>query len=313
MPCYHQAFTAGGFDASVDNAGWQSRGTLIGNRQTQLMMAEAFQDRLFSGEESIWAELQSNVQKGWQTRSLGNAGDEATEEENAGIRRLQKIDSGFSRDVSVLRQSRTLQPHFRERLLQESTLEGCDMDWYFNETRLEGDEHLWPIWKAQSASVTILSPGVMFDVCVAEQNTQRILEANGLCFGCEDGCLPPFSPVLYARLLITDGFSLDCQQLSDEWSNFQSDTESAWATCVAELKIAYDPNNEYELPMSCPTGFSPALVEATFDETKWMTLTSSIFATGDDDIDSMYDIVDEFDRGSGQVLGAYDTQYEGFK
>jgi hypothetical protein len=178
---------------------------------------------------------------------------------------------------------------------------------------LEEDEHLWPIWKATSASTTLLSSGLMYDVCVAEQNTQRILEANGLCFGCEDGCLPAFSPVLYARLLVDGGFSMDCQQLSDEWANYQSDTESQWATCVSDLKIVYDPNNDYDIPESCPVGFSPAFVEANFDETKWMTYTSSIFPTGDEDIDAMYEIVDQFDQGSARVIGVYDTQYEGFK
>jgi hypothetical protein len=60
-------------------------------------------------------------------------------------------------------------------------------------------------------------------------------------------------------------------------------------------------------------GFSPAFVEANFDETKWMTYTSSIFPTGDEDIDAMYEIVDQFDQGSARVIGVYDTQYEGFK
>jgi hypothetical protein len=281
------------------------------------MLAEYNRDDLLTGGESAWVDLLSNVQKGWQTSSLGNAGDGSDAyDENPGVRHLMEIDAGFSRDVSDvsgLGQSRKLQPHFRERLLQEPFLAGCDIDWYFNKTQLEEDEHLWPIWKAKSASTTILSSGLMYDVCVAELNTQRILEANGLCFGCDDGCLPPFSPVLYARLLVVDGFSMDCQQLSDEWANYQSDTESQWATCVSDLKIAYDPNNDFDIPESCPVGFSPAFVEENFDETKWMTYTSSIFATGDDDVDSMYEIVDTFDQGSAQVIGVYDTQYEGFK
>jgi hypothetical protein len=281
------------------------------------MLAETNREYLFTGGESAWVDLLSNVQKGWDTSSLGNT-DEDDEggnpyDEKLGVRLLTGIDAGFSRDVSGLRRSRKLQPHFRERLLQEADLTGCDIDWYFNETQLEEDEHLWPIWKATSASTTLLSSGLMYDVCVAEQNTQRILEANGLCFGCEDGCLPPFSPVLYARLLVDGGFSMDCQQLSDEWANYQSDTESQWATCVSDLKIVYDPNNDYDIPESCPVGFSPAFVEANFDETKWMTYTSSIFPTGDEDIDAMYEIVDQFDQGSARVIGVYDTQYEGFK
>ena len=106
---------------------------------------------------------------------------------------------------------------------------------------------------------------------------------------------------------------MDCEQLSNEWANYQADTESQWATCVKDLKEVYDPNNEFEMPESCPLSFSAFLVEENFDETKWMTYTSSIFATTGGDVDAMYDIVDQFDQGSDKVYGAYDTQREGFK
>eukprot|EP00980_Cylindrotheca_fusiformis_P006546 scaffold1384_cov116-Cylindrotheca_fusiformis.AAC.24 len=309
------AFTVGGFEGGVDNAGWQSRGTPIGDRQTQLMMVDTFQKVLATGDPAVWNELQTNVQDGWESGSLGNAGERASEDEDTGDRRLIEIKSGFhsSGDVPVgLRRSLMLGPEHRERLLQEPLLEGCDTTWYFNASRLEDEEHLWPIWKSKSSSTTLLSPPLIYDLCVAEQNTQQLLEANGLCFGCDEGCLPPFSPVLYARLTITDGFSLDCQELSDNWGSIQAETESAWASCSSDLKKVYDPINEYDMPKSCPPGFSPALVEGSFDETEWLTFTSSIFATSEADIDAMYDIVDDFDRGSGQLLGAYDTQYEGF-
>jgi len=303
------AFTVGGFDASVDNKGWQSRGTLIADRQTQLMMAESYQQYLFSGGPSAWDDLSNNVQPGWQGNNLSGEADESLEDTGTNSSRLL-IDVGDDFSLSPMVGHRKLSSQMRNRL--EAELDGCNVDWYFNYTQREEDEHLWPIWRAESPSTNLFQPSLLYDVCVAEQNTQRVLEAKGLCFGCETGCLPPFGTVLNARLIVDNGFQMDCKELSDSWGTYQEATENTWATCVKDVKEAFDPNNEWEMPESCPVGFSTALVEENFDVNKWMTLTSSIYATREKDVEALYEIVDEFDQGTDAVTGVYDTQYEGF-
>jgi hypothetical protein len=323
-------FQVGGFEASVDNAGWQSRGTQISDRQTQLMMTSAFQQYLFFGGEEAWDDLTKNVQDGWQSNRIkgGEDGAKASTEDKEkkldgknvtiappGEGRLLSISEEFSsqksRLSSSMRMNRRLQEDMVTRLSEEPSLKGCNVTWYLTSEDFE-EEHLWPIWKSESASSTILDPQLMRDVCEAELNTQKVLEDNNLCFGCEEGCLPPFSPVFYARYHIPGGFEMDCKKLSEEWANIQDDTTSEWGLCVEELKEAYDPINDWEMPGSCPFLFSTTLVENNFDATEWMTITSSIFATAEKDVDAMYDICDEFDQGTDRVLGAYDTQDEGF-
>jgi hypothetical protein len=296
------ALTVGGFEVSVENAGWQSRGTPIADSQTQLMLTEAYQDYLFTGGKEAWNDLLSNVQPGWETDAIGA--------EDSDRRRLT-ISSGTRR--STVGGERRLPFHLDARLLQESdALEGCDLSWYTNWTRLEDETHLWPVWKAENKKDSILDPDLLKDLCFAELNTQAVLEANGLCFGCEEGCLPPYSVVLYARLMVENGFNLECKELSEQWAAFQEQTEVQWAQCVTDLKSVYNPKGAYEYPQSCPVGFSPTLVEENFDMTSIMGHSSSIFATSEEHVDDLYELVDSFDRGSSKINGAYDTQYEDF-
>jgi hypothetical protein len=293
------AMTVGGFEVAVDNAGWQSRGTSIADRQTQLMLTVAYQDYLFSGGSAAWADLLNNVQPGWETNALGDQGDEDNE------RRRLALSSGKGK--------RALPFHLDPRLLQENEgLEGCDVSWYTNWTTLEEETHLWPIWRSESREDTIMDPDLLRDLCVAESNTQKVLETNGLCFGCEKGCLPPYSIALYARLVVPNGFNLGCDELAEAWAEYRDTTIAEWTTCVADLKKVHNPKAVYEVPESCPSGFSPTLVEENFDLTSKMMYSSSIFATLEEVTDEMYNLVDSFDRGSAKIYGAYDTQYEDF-
>ena len=196
---------------------------------------------------------------------------------------------------------------------KDGVLEGCDLDYYTPEVILD-DTRLWPVWKTTSSSDTAIDPQVILDICLAEENTQRILEEEGLCIPCGDTgrCLPPFSVVFYARLSIDNGMSMTCQQLSDAWGPFQQQTVEDWKACVAVLRETYDPNDVF-LPSDCPYGFWPSLVEETFDETSLSRYTSSIFATDYSHVDDMYLIADRFDRSDDRkVTGAYDTQWEDF-
>jgi hypothetical protein len=298
------AVALGGFEAAVDNAGWQSRGTLIADRQTQLMMTDYYQEYLFSGGPDAWTDLQKNVQPGWETSGISNDFSR-----RLSISSVNHPVSGQGEPGNARRLPFRMDP----RLLQESEyLQGCDVSWYTNWTALEKETHLWPIWKTKNSKDTILDPELMHDLCVSEESSQAVLEKEGLCFGCEDGCLPPYSVVLYARLTITDGFTMSCKELSEEWTQYQAETEDLWTQCVEDIKATHDPTGENAVPESCPVGFSPGLVEENFDETAWMTYSSSIFATTEEDVEELYDIVDQFHRGTEKIYGAYDTQNEDF-
>ncbi len=298
------AMTVGNFEPSVDNAGWQSRGTLIADRQSQLMLTEAFHEYLFTTGSEAWENLLNNVQPGWETDALGSQTDEERRRLTISTASVRVGSSSSKRRVPFLLNSRLLQT--------SEFLPGCDLSWYTNWTALEDETHLWPLWQAESNSDSILDPDLLRDLCVAELNTQAVLEAKGLCFGCDEGCLPPYSIVLYARLIVPDGFTLDCKELSSEWAQYQSQTEREWTQCVADLKASYDPKGTFDFPQTCPVGFSPTLVEENFDKTGSMIYTSSIFATSDEHVDDLYDLIESFDRGSSKILGAYDTQFEDF-
>lgn len=296
------ALTVGNFEPTVDNAGWQSRGTLIADRQSQTMLVEFYNEYLFYGGAEAWNDLLENVQQGWETDAIGSQTDEDR-------RRLISPFGTFESSGN----KRTVPFLFDSRLLQTSQyLEGCDLSWYTNWTALEVETHLWPVWQAQTKTDSFLDPALIHDLCVAESTTQSVLESKGLCFGCETGCLPPYSVVLYARLIVPDGFSLSCKELSDQWPEYQLQTEGEWSRCVADLKAVYDPTGSYVFPESCPLGFSPTLMQENFDETVLISYTSSIFATSDENVDDLYSTIESFDRGSNNIVGAYDTQYEDF-
>ena len=59
------AMVVGEFSVSANTGGWESRGTLIADRQTQLMVIQEHQETLFTGDNAYWQELIDNVQPGW--------------------------------------------------------------------------------------------------------------------------------------------------------------------------------------------------------------------------------------------------------
>ena len=57
----------GDFSVSANTGGWQSRGTLIADRQTQLMITDFFQEELcYAGGDAVWDRLISNLLSGWE-------------------------------------------------------------------------------------------------------------------------------------------------------------------------------------------------------------------------------------------------------
>jgi hypothetical protein len=329
------ALVIGKFEVSVNSGGWQSRGTLIANRQTQLMLTQYNQDYLFSGGNEAWGELTNNVQRGWEddddtveesSRRLGSAAavsaSNARDPDQAIVDRWIEYLQPQADRITVLTSHESTQrsvpfkmtPDLSRRLQdqQSSALEACDMEWY-NSANVTEVRHLWPVWKTQTSALSALSPEVIRDICVAEQKTQKVLEENDLCFGCDQGCLPPMSLVLYARLLVPNGMSMTCQDLADAWAPYEETVKEQWTACIQEIKATYNQGNQ-ELPESCPFGFSPVLVDDKFDETSVLVYTSSIFATKEEyeHAEEMYEHIDSFDRGTDLVQGVYDTQWEDF-
>ena len=320
------------------------RGTSIADKSTQLYLVEFNQDYLFNGGDEAWEDLIENVQPGWEDDSFDDDDDSrrrltASTSSNPRLEfssandatprladffqpkadrlNFSSSSTGSSHD-NLLRSTLpfTMTSDMRRQLQNQQDagqfLEGCDIDLY-NED-LTHETRLWPIWKTKSKTDTAFNPDVIYEICNAEQETQAVLEKNGLCFGCEDGCLPPYSIVLYARLQVTDGLTMSCEELRDAWAPLQASTEEVWAQCVADVKESFVPNGDNELPESCPFGFATFMVDENFDSDELLQYTSSVFVTYSsyENVEEMFDLVDKFDRAGGPVKGAYDTQYEDF-
>ena len=316
----------GNFAINANSMGWRSRGTFIADRHTQQMLTTFHQGQMLYGGDDVWDDLINNVQPGWETMLNGNNDDDDHRER----RNLMEQEKPSSQQDNVDQFS---VPNF-ERLLQANLSQnssattnttnnfvgGCDVS-YYKPSVILSDVRLWPIWKTTKPTNTILDPQVLLDICLAEESTQRILEEEGLCIPCNENsgddntnnkCLPPVSIVLYARLVIENGMDLSCHDLSEAWRPFQYPTERSWKNCIEQTKEQYDPKR-MELPDECPFGFSPSLVDGTFDQTLLSHYTSSIFATRGKDIPSLYKLVDRLDRSDNQVVsGAYDTQRADF-
>ena len=294
----------GDFTVSVDTAGWFSRGSLIGNRQQQTWMIRKKRDGLVAGDEAFWDDLTENVQPSFQTQSG---------------RRLLTVEEENDNDASPQPTLNDVKPLFHRHLneLQAdgnetdgilALVEHCDLDLYSQYKK----RRLWPKWKVTNSEASALDPEILHDLCVAEENTQKVLEEQGLCFGCGDyGCLPPYSIVLYARLEVPRGFSMTCRDLADSWAPYQSQTEDNWQNCVGEMTSS-GTSLEGPMPASCQASFTPALVDKSFQSTGRVAYTSSVFMTKDDAKKDLYEISGLYDRGSANIEGVFDTQYEDF-
>jgi hypothetical protein len=94
-----------------------------------------------------------------------------------------------------------------------------EMQAFYTLSALIQETRLWPVSKTSSKSTIILVPQVIQDICLlAEQETQRHLEEEGLWFGCSSSntkdCFQPYSIVFYARLVVENGMELTCQELT---------------------------------------------------------------------------------------------------
>jgi len=345
-------FFVGGFTLDTNNVGWESRGTTISTRQTQLSLLHYNEKRLFNEGESVWEDLLRNVQRDKedllfyvQTGGRTFEDDNNIVEDGDDRRNSRRRHLTEGRQNEPLSRERTLEDklNFQQvfevnnhlpkmpainqtfvqslsRKLQEEEREngdgfplaGCDFDWY-SDGRMFNNSHLSPVWKTKQSSDSFVHGDVLFELCVAEDNTQRFLEENDLCFGCDGGrCLPPFGIVLFARLTVPGGLLMDCTELADAWFPlYQLQTQKEWELCVEGIREADNVIRD-GLPDSCGDYFSPTMVDNLFDTTGQVTYTSSMFATRVGMIDELYDNQNSFDRGGDLVEVAYDTLWQDF-
>jgi hypothetical protein len=291
----------GGFTVAVDTKGWSSRGTLVANRQVQLQLVRNNRQGLLHGDKTYWDDLTGNTQE-W-LRDDGRRLSSAEELQDTTV-----AEESFSQRMTFLKDPG---PLISRRLQEDNSdiWERCDTGIY-TDPEFPLRSRLWPVWKTKHSESSALDPQVLHDICVAEENTQKVLIENDLCYGCEDGgCLPPYSVVLFARLVVNGGFVMDCPALAEAWGPHQEATEQNLRACVDHLRTVKLGSNDTG---PCPSIFTAALVDGNFDNTGIVSYTSSIFVTKNDKVDELYQVSDAFDRGDGQIEGVYDTQKEEF-
>lgn len=321
----------GDFSVSTEGGGWNSRGTLIADRHTQLLMVQQHEDDLLYGGEEAWEDLIQNVQPGWEEAEMADDNDDDVGRRLAAVETVSAASightTGLSRALALSDKTKSALvgnsnnkalSNFLARRLQEDdsgAFDGCDTEWY-TDGRMTNQTRLWPVWKVATIADTALEPETLKELCIAEEQTQRILEEKGLCFGCEGSatrkCLPPHSIVLYARMLVPDGLTLDCDSLATAWAPFQAVTEGQWKECVDFIETNPETTDGAILAEHCPDNFYSSLLDEFFDSTLSVQYTSSIFATEEDEVTELYEIVADFGRGGVHIEGAYDTQYEDF-
>lgn len=313
--------------SNSDHKGWHARGSMIANRQTQIMIARKFSRQLLVDKEgALWEDLVENVQPGWETSNNVARG---IDDINNWRRKLsQQTTTTSSSSATASWVTRRLQEEIGESSTAASSdmslsdqLAQCDIEWY-GDGRMTNGTRLWPTWKAKSSGSSFLEPALLEELCVSELNTQRFLEENNLCTGCpalENKCLPPYSLVLMARLTVRKGMDMNCQELAEAWGDHSDDMAKEFQQCAQDLRDT-DKNieqlEEDGLPDSCPFGFNPSLTDEMVADTRLVTRTSSIFATKDEReyVEELYKhaSVPEFDKGGKHIEGAYDTQYQDF-
>mmetsp|Transcript_7523 Transcript_7523/g.15390 ORF Transcript_7523/g.15390 Transcript_7523/m.15390 type:complete len:1133 (-) Transcript_7523:134-3532(-) len=329
----------GDFAVAVDNAGWNSRGTKIADRHTQFMLVNDFRFSLWGDNENdeVWTDLTTRVQDGWETddddrrrRLLA-----PMEPQSASFGDITTLGHRFQRAMQMdpmqsVREAAVMPPRLNQHQLRNlqlvnntegTLLEGCDTSFYTSE-QLYDDSHLWPIWRTKKVEDSFFNSPLIQELCEEEEKTQKILQDKGQCMTCSDGktCLQPYSIVFYARLTVTDGMKLSCSDLATAWTDegHEADhaTSSVFQQCVEDLNSFYNLDRDgMKLPDSCPEGFWPSLIDERYpDPNLYVQFSSSIFATYSDYsvIEDMYDDADSYARGSSEIKGAYDTQWEDF-
>ena len=341
---------AGDFRIEVENEGWWSRGTLQSSRQRQANLVSKQRFNLAYNESAwdIWTDTEikhTSYEKllysapffpnMTELEGMEDLVDTSEGEDPLGDARSRSLNT-----IHKLIQQKVDQDEGKRRLDEEASgnkniLAGCDTSFY---TELSS-ANLWPIWEIPKKEYestdtrSILDPDVLEAICIAETNTQNFLEENDLCDTenrCPDSgkCIPPYSVVLVARLLVEGGleatangqYVMDCKGLANAWTpELQEETRGTLIDDIKELKIFTTPGSNDGNEKVEPEflyGYYPALVQADFDTNGGRSqITSSIFDTASvANTTELYDVADSFDRAKdsdGILLGSYDNGRDG--
>jgi len=320
-----------------------------------LLNNQAGFDVLLSGDESMTAAVEN------QDELDKDRFEEDDTKDDIELRREQRQRHRFlssSIIAQLLQEKQEREQQEQKRRLDPndgslSVIAGCELSFY---SQLPTSS-LWPVWKIKEGTKnnndkrSVLDSDVLREICIAETKTQQYLEENNLCNknrGCttinnnnnqdQDGsrCLPPYSIVLYARLILDNGFDahdtnggfdMNCDELAMAWtSELQTSVTKTWMKRLSTLRedsIISDggTNNEdggsdvdIDLDEQYPYGYYPALVDTDFVTTGISKYTSSIFDTSNLGKSSdLYDMNENFDRGNLDIIeGSYDNGYESF-
>jgi hypothetical protein len=198
--------------------------------------------------------------------------------------------------------------------------------------------NLWPVWKAESKESSLLDTAAIEDICIAEQNTQQLLQENGLCGGCSDKtCFPPLSLVLLARFYVMDYESkLSCPELAQRWAMIRSTAEAELVDLVNMVRtgnvtiasdsgaaaafgsiIAFLVDNQFGVNGTTSVQYSTSIFSTAWVGKNWNNENNNgtTTLTKKELVDGLFDLRDDYDRSSASdsvVAGAYDTANEDF-
>lgn len=284
----------GKFSIAVENEGWKSRQTLIANRDMQRTMIMDNQYSLFNDEDgSEWDYLEKNKKQGWDyefRRRLSEAGNNALNNDE------RRLDTFLSDD--------------------------CGAEWYRSDS-ITLDNNLICAWKLEGQS-SALDPEVLLEICKAEQNTLALMESEDACLRPCGKCLPPQSLVLvlrdHLRSSVNGTFEMPCEDLMNLYSSsVRSDLTAMLVNCTDNIKdwLASGASaDDYVNIESCPDSlpYIATVVERSFSQdSDLVQYTSSFFPTNTDELDRLYDVVNDMDRGDESIVqGAYSTGDEYF-
>lgn len=278
------ALIGGDFKIEVDNKGWRSRGTLIANREMQNDLIRRLKVVLFKDEDgSAWDDIETNVLRGYVDLE-----DREEEEEVSGSDRRQLF------------------------------IDGCDAEKYY--TKAIAKDNLYAVYKTdanpETETKSILEPEVLFEICEAETATQKVLEENGVCGGCdnETECLPPFSLLLVLRRRL-DAMGLTCSELREQYTtSVQESFTNDLVECTQGILDTFNPTTQtYDAPAACPPSFGVNLVDRTFgiDGNSMLKHTSSYFITYEVDEEKLYEFRSQYAATDTNIISvAYDTSAE---
>ena len=277
----------GNFSVEVDDKGWRSRGTVIGDREMQRDVLRINRERLFNDKDgSAWEDVENNIQVGWVL-------EDKEEEQTDSSRRLQEV------------------PPF---------LEGCDPTFYYSPELLFKD-NVYAMWKAdpdaETTSASTLDANIIKQICEADAKTLAALEANNACKAECGGnkCLPghSLSLVLHVYLGLEE---LSCDALTEAYtSDVQAEFTSKLADCSNEIRDSFDPiTKTWGNDESCPELFRSSLLASDFGLNGNLInrYSTTYYNTVDTRIEA-YEAHDDFGFGDGVLIqAAYGTLWDFF-